>query len=132
MILAFPILLFLLVLWILTILAWVEGLRVIRAAGESNSGIRGRVLPPLILLMVPVAALVFLFLLRLRLDVRHATYFVLPGRIFFVAILSALAALLVSFRAPRGVRGLALSAAVAWLIAFGLVIRLMIGLNALR
>ena len=84
------------------------------------------------LLMVPLAALVFLFLLRLRLDVRHATYYLLPGRMFFVAFVSALAALLMSLRAPRGVRGLTLSAAIAWLIGFGLVIRLMIGLNGLR
>jgi hypothetical protein len=122
----------LLVLWMLTVLAWIEGLRIIRAAGESQSGIRGRVFPPLILLIVPFAALVFLFLLRLRLDVRHATYYVLPGRMLVVALVSALGALLLSLRAPRGVRGLALSAAIAWLIGLGLVIRLIMGLNALR
>lgn len=132
MIFAFPVLLFLLVLWVLTVLAWIEGLRAIKAAGESKSEIRGRVLPPLILLIVPLAALVLLFLLRLRLDVRHATYYLLPGRMFSVSFVSALAALLMSFRAPRGVRGLALSASIAWLIAFGLVIRVIIGLNALR
>lgn len=132
MIFAFPVLFFLLILWVLTVLAWIEGLRAIRAAGQPQSGIRGRVLPPLMLLMVPLAALVFLFLLRLRLDVRHATYYLLPGRMFFVAFVSALAALLMSLRAPRGVRGLTLSAAIAWLIGFGLVIRLMIGLNGLR
>jgi hypothetical protein len=132
MIFAFPLLLFLLVLWMLTVLAWVEGLRAIRAAGEPRSGIRGRVLPPLILLMVPLAELVFLFLLRLRLDVRHATYFLLPGRMFFIALISALAALLMSFRAPRGVRGLALSASIAWLLGVGLLIRMMMGLSGLR
>ncbi|HEX7959284.1 MAG TPA: hypothetical protein VF493_05170 [Terriglobales bacterium] len=131
MIFAFPLLLFLLVLWMLTVLAWVEGFRAIRAAGEPQSGIRGRVLPPLILLMVPLAALVFLFLLRLRLDLRHATYYLLPGRMFFVALVSALAALLMSLRAPRGVRGLALSASVAWLIGLGLLMTLISGLSGL-
>jgi hypothetical protein len=132
MFLAFPVVLFLLLLWILTVLAWIEGLRAIRAAGELRSGIRGRVLPPLILLIVPFATLVFLFLLRLRLDVRHGTYFVLPGRMLVVALVSALAALLLSLRAPRGVRGLTLSASIAWLLGLGLLIRLIMGLNALR
>src|SRR5689334_22838716 len=75
MIFAFPVLLFFLVLWILTVLTWIEGLGTLKIAGESKSDIRGRILPPLILLTVPFAALVFLVLLRLR----HATDFVLRG-----------------------------------------------------
>jgi len=130
MIFAFPVLFFLLILWVLTVLAWIEGLRAIKTAGESKPDIRGRTLPPLILLAVPIAALVFLFVLRLSL--RHPTYSVLPERIFLISLLSALAALLMSFRAPRGVRGLALSAAIAWIIAFALVIRATIALNGLR
>ena len=130
MIFAFPVLFFLLILWVLTLLAWIEGLGAIKIAGESKSDIRRRTLPPLILLAVPLAAVVLLFLLRIGL--RHPTYSVLPERIFLIAFLSALAALLMSFRAPRGVRGVALSAAIAWLIGFGLILRVMIGLNGLR
>ena len=128
MIFAFPVLLFLLVLWVLTLLAWIEGLRAIRSAGEVKAQIRRRVLPPMILLAAPIIILSGFFLMRLG----HWVSPALPGRMAIIGAASALAALITSFRSPHGFRALALSAAIAWLVCFGLALIAMFSLRALR
>jgi hypothetical protein len=45
MIFAFPVMLFLLVIWVLTLLAWIEGMRATAGAGEGKAAIRRRILP---------------------------------------------------------------------------------------
>jgi hypothetical protein len=124
MIFAFPVLLVLLILWVLTLLAWIEGLRAIKAATES----KGRILLPMLLLTVPVLMLFGFFFLRLGRVVSLA----LPGQMAIVGAASALAALLTSFRAPRGFRGLALAASIAWLACFGLALMALFALSGLR
>jgi hypothetical protein len=128
MIFAFPVMLFLAVIWVLTLLAWIEGFRTMAAAAESKDDIRQRVLPPMLLLAAPIAILFGFFLLRLG----HVVSPALPGRMAIIGAASAFAALLTSIRAPRGFRGLAIAAAMAWLFCFGFALVLLFSLSRLR
>jgi hypothetical protein len=124
MIFAFPVLLVLLILCVLTLLAWIEGLRAINAATEA----KGRILLPMLLLTVPVLMLFGFFLLRLG----HVVSPALPGRMAIIGAASAFAALLTSIRAPRGFRGMALAASIAWLACLGLALMAVFALTGLR
>jgi heme/copper-type cytochrome/quinol oxidase subunit 2 len=128
MIFAFPVMLFLLVIWVLTLLAWIEGMRATAGAGEAKADIQRRVLLPMVLLTVPFAILVIFFVLRFG----HVVSLVWPGRMAIIGLFSALAALITSLRAPRGFRGLAISASMAWLVCFGLALMAMFALRGLR
>jgi hypothetical protein len=128
MIAAVPVLLVLLILWVLTLLTWIEGLRAIRAATEPKSELQGRILPPMLLLTAPIVMLFGLLFLRFGYVVSPA----LPGRMVLIGAISALAALLTSFRAPRGFRGLAIAASMAWLVCFGLALVALFSLRGLR
>src|SRR5215813_3936235 len=128
MIFAFPVMLFLAVIWVLTLLAWIEGFRTMAAAAESKDDIRQRVLPPMLLLTAPIAIVFGFFLLRLV----HVASPALPGRMAIIGAASALAALITSIRAPRGFRALALSASIAWLACFGLALMAVFALSGLR
>lgn len=128
MIFAVPVLLVLLTLWVLTLLAWIEGLRAIRAATEPKTELWERILPPMLLLIAPILMLFGLFFLRLG----HLISPALPGRMVIIGATSALAALITSFRAPRGFRGLAIAASMAWLVCFGLALLAVFALRGLR
>ena len=128
MIFAFPVFLFLLVVWVLTALAWVEGLRAMARAGEAKADMRRRILPPMLLLTVLMAILFGFFILRIGRVVSLAW----PGRMAIIGAFSAIAALITSMRAPRGFRGLAIAASTGWLVCFGLVLTALFALRGLR
>jgi len=79
----------------------------------------------MLLLTAPILMLFGLFFLRLG----HVGSPALPGRMVIIGATSALAALITSFRAPRGFRGLAISASIAW---FGLALTALFALRGLR
>ena len=128
MIFAFPVMLLLAVIWVLTLLAWIEGFRTMAAAAKSKDDVRQRVLPPMLLLAAPIALVFGFFLLRLV----HVVSPALPGRMAIIGAVSALGALLTSIRAPRGFRGLAIAAATAWLVCFELALMALFALSGLR
>jgi len=123
----FPIWLILpLVPLMLTLLAWREGLRAL-ASTESKDGIRSRTLLPMLLLAAPVA-----MLLGLVGRVANVASQTAPGRMIFIGAASSVVALITSTWSQRGFRPLAIFAAAAWVLCYGLPLLAMFSLAGLR
>jgi len=115
--------------FVLTLLAWRAGLRVIASAGVSKSSVRARTWPAMLFLAGPVAVLIIHIWLRVGyVDQITATNIF----VWIVAIgaMSSVAALITSTWSPRGFRRLALCAAAGWAACFGFVIRMISSLGA--
>lgn len=125
----FPVLLlFLLVPFVLTLLAWRKGLQTIASGNGPTTGLRLRTLPPMLFLAGPVIALLGFFSLRMA----HETSLATPGWMVVIGISSSVAALITSFWGPRDFRPLALFAAAAWVVCFGLALMMMLALAGLH
>jgi hypothetical protein len=126
--LALPIWLILpLVPLVLTLLAWREGLRAL-ATAESKDGLRSRTLLPMLFLAAPVAML----LGSVGLQAGHFASLTAPGRMMIIGSAAAVAALITATRSPRGFRPLAIFAAAAWVLCYGLPLLAMFALAGLR
>ena len=113
---------------VLTALAWRSGLRSIALAKQSGGDVRARVLPAMILLVIPVVMLLGLCGLRIARMQPSA----LAIEIFMIAGVSSIAALAASTWAVPGFRALAFFAAAAWSICFGLLLWAISALSGLR
>jgi len=126
--LRFPIWLILpLVPLVLTLLAWREGLSA-PTITESRDGVRARTLLPMLFLTGPVAMLLGL----VGLQVAHVASPDTPRRMILIGAASSVAALITSTWSPRGFRPLALFAAAAWVLCYGLPLLAMFSLAGLR
>src|SRR5215831_7658782 len=126
----FPIIFLLLVPSALTLLAWRNGLRAIAEAGESSIAIRARALPAMLFLAGPVVMVLGLVGLRAgHIDVTRTNVDTL---MLLIGAISSFSALVTSLWAPRGFRPIALFAAAAWVVCFGLVLIGFAALSALR
>jgi hypothetical protein len=127
---SFPVwLLLLLVPLVLTVLAWIKGLRAIAVVSESTAGVRARTLPPMLFLVGPVVILLsFVGML-----IAHvAPLMTAPWQLVLIGAVSSVAALVTSAWSPRGFRALALFAAAAWVACFGLALAVLSALHGLQ
>ncbi len=119
---SFPVwLLLLLVPLVLTVLAWIKGLKALAVVNESTAGLRARTWAPMLFLLVPFTLLLCFVGLRM-------VPLTAPGLVFFGAA-SSVAALVTSVRSPSGFRPLALFAAAAWVACFGLALMVMLAVS---
>jgi hypothetical protein len=120
--------------FLLTLVAWRAGLRTIGATSDSEAGVPARTWPVLLLLACPAIELSVAWGLSALRDIGHVRGAFLPPAVTSVMIIiapaSAVAALIISGWAPRRLRPLAFSAAIAWVAAFGLVLYVAHGLAA--
>ena len=110
-----------------TLLAWREGL-VALTNKEFKDCVRSRTLLPMLFLAGPVVTLLGL----VELQVGHVASLTGPARLIFTGAASSVAALIASMWSPPGFRPLAIFAAAAWVLCYGLPLLAIFSLAGLR
>jgi hypothetical protein len=120
--------------FVLTLMAWRTGLHTIAATSDSETGVRTRTWPILLLLACPAIAVSVGWGLSALREIGHIRGAFPPHAVTSIMIIvapaSSVAALMISGWAPRRCRLLAFSAAAAWVAAFGMVLYIAHGLVA--
>ena len=123
----FGVSIFLLVPIVLTVLAWIEGIRA-NGKAEPVPYVGTRTWPAMLFLAGPVLMLFGLVGLRMW-NLTHPTF---PVWMFFTGGASSMAALVASTWSAPGFRPIAFFAALGWVACFGLGLLMLSALSGLR